>query len=95
VTTNRRLYFNLTLQAGEVAILDFSNPQNVTFTSNLRGNLLGTILRGSSSDFFLAPGANSVSLFIAGNTDGNTAASMSWREAFHSIDGAIPTHALP
>jgi len=94
-TTGRALYFNLVLLAGETAVLDFSNPQNTTFVSNFRGDLLSTILRGSTFDFFLAPGQNSISLFIAGTTDGNTAAGMSWRETFHSIDGAIPAHALP
>jgi hypothetical protein len=94
-TTGKSLWFNLTLLAGEMAVLDFSDQLNVTFESNVRGNLLGTILPGSSLDFFLQPNQNSISLFIGGSTDGNTAASLSWRENHHSLDGAIPMRLLP
>lgn len=89
-TTGKSIWFNLTLIAGETAVFDFSNPTNVSFTSNLRGNILGTILPGSDLDFFLLPGANNVSLFIAGTVNANTAASLYWRKAQHSIDSAIP-----
>lgn len=88
-TTGRVIYFNLVLQAGEVAVLDFADPQNVQFSSNFRPNLLSTILPGSNIDWFLMPGANSVSLFIAGAVNVNTAAVIAWRNTYHSIDSAI------
>ena len=87
-TTGDALYFNLTLQAGEVAYLDLT-PGAIRFWSNARSNLLGTILPGSNlATFRLVPGANSVGLFVAGTTDANTAAWAYWRKAHHSIDGA-------
>ena len=95
ISTNRSVYFDLTLNAGEIATLDFSDPLNVTFSSNFRPNLLGALLPGSNFDFFLQPGANSISLFIAGTTDGNTAAVISWRNAHHGIDGARAARLLP
>lgn len=88
-TTGAVLYFNLTLLAGETAVLDFSNPNSVTFSSNFRANLLSAILPGSSLNFFLAPGENKISVFIAGTTDGNTAATARWKPAYHAIDGAL------
>jgi hypothetical protein len=73
-TTGAGLYFNLTLQAGEVATLDLSQD-NVTFVSNLagRGNMLGTI--ASSSDvqsWKLQSGDNVVLVKFSGSTNGNT-----------------------
>ena len=88
-STDKKIDFNLKLNGGEIAILDFSNPQNVQFYSNQRSNLLGTIMAGSDLDFFLRYGINNISLLIAGSVNVNTAASMSWRNTYHSIDGAL------
>lgn len=87
ITTGDTIYFNLTLNSGEVAILDLT-PGAIRFYSNFRANLLNTILPGSNlATFRLTPGANTISLFIAGTTDANTAAWMYWRKPHHSIDG--------
>lgn len=67
-TTGRAIYFSLTLNAGETAVLDLT-PDNVSFVSDFQGNILSTILPGSQqSDFFLQAGANSISLFAASST---------------------------
>lgn len=87
--TGRAIYFNLTLNAGEIAVLDFSDPQNVQFSSNFRANLLGTILAGSNLDWFLMPGANAITLFVAGSVNINTAAVVAWRNTYHAIDSAL------
>ena len=76
LTTNMAIYFNYTLLAGEVAVLqlDGSSP---TFTSNYFGNILGKILPGSNTiNFGLNPGANDISCYIAGTTSGTTAIEM-------------------
>lgn len=87
-TTGDAIYFNLTLQTGEVAYLDLT-PGAIRFYSNFRSNLLGAILPGSDlATWRLVKGANNVGLFIGGTTDGNTAAWVYWRKAHHSIDGA-------
>ena len=87
-TTGDALHFNLTLLAGEVAYLDLT-PGAIRFSSNFRPNLLGAILPGSSlATWRLIPGANTVGLFVAGTTDGNTAAWAYWRKPHWSLDGA-------
>ncbi len=88
-STGRSIFFNLTLNTGEIAVLDFSDPQNVQFGSNFRPNLLSTILAGSNLDFFVMPGANSISLFIAGSVAAPTGAVISWRNTYHAIDSAL------
>lgn len=86
-TTGDAIYFNLTLNSGEVAYLDLT-PGAIRFWSNFRTNLLNTILAGSNlATFKLLSGANVVSLFVGGTTDANTAAWMYWRKPHHSIDG--------
>lgn len=86
-TTGDVIYFSLTLHAGEIAFLDLT-PGAIRFYSNFRSSLLNTILPGSNlATFRLVPGANSISLFIAGTTDGNTAAWAYWRKPHHAIDG--------
>lgn len=86
-TTGDAIYFNLTLLSGEVAYLDLT-PGAIRFYSNFRANLISTILPGSNlATFGLMPGANSISVFVGGTTDGNTAAWMYWRRAHWSLDG--------
>lgn len=73
-TTDDVIYFsNLTLIDGEVATLDLS-PGNVSFTSNLRGNLISYVASGSNlSTWALYPGSNNISSFMGGTTGANTA----------------------
>jgi hypothetical protein len=89
VTTDETLYFNLTLNAGERAILNLT-PGNIRFYSNFRSNLLGTILPGSSlATFRFTPGTNYISVFVAGTVNANTDVRVRWRETFWNLDGAI------
>lgn len=85
-TTGKAIYFNLTLLTGETAVLDL-NPDNPSFTSTFRGNLINTILAGSNLDLTLLPGDNNMSIFIAGVTTAATAATMTYREQYVSLDG--------
>jgi hypothetical protein len=87
-TTGKSIFFNLTLLAGETAVLDL-NPQRVSFTSSFRGNILNTILPGSNLNWELLPGANNVSAFMYGSTTAATAIVMTWRDQYWSIDGAV------
>lgn len=67
-TTGRAIYLNLTLNVGEIATLVFT-PDNLSFTSDFRGNIAGTILSGSNeAGFFLQPGANVISALSANTT---------------------------
>jgi carbohydrate binding protein with CBM4/9 domain/cortical protein marker for cell polarity len=88
-STGEALYFNLTLNAGERAILNLT-PGRISFGSNFRPNLLGTILPGSAlATFRLVPGSNAVSVFIAGTTNPSTSITVKWRDAHLAIDSAI------
>jgi hypothetical protein len=85
-TTGKAIWFNnLTLQAGETAILDL-RPGMVKFTSDWRGNIL-KYLPGSDFDFFLIPGSNNISLYMTG-TSAATKAYMSYKNRYWSIDAA-------
>lgn len=82
-TTNRAIYLNLTLNAGETATLVFT-PDNLSFTSTFRGNIAGSILPGSNTaDFFLQPGANSIAFLSASST---VTATLFYRPAYVSLD---------
>lgn len=82
-TTNRAIYFNLTLNAGETATLVFQ-PDDLSFTSDFQGNIAGTILPGSNeADFFLQRGANTISVFSANST---VVATLHYRPTYTSLD---------
>lgn len=92
VTTGKVIYLNLTLLAGEVATLNLSDPTGYTFISSFRGNILNTIVAGSSpSDFTLPSGNSSIVFFMTGST-GASGVSLLWRNAHHSLDGGIPVN---
>lgn len=83
VTTGRALYFDLTLNAGESAVLTL-NPRQLAFVSSWRGDIMGSILSGSNeADFFVQPGPNVFSLFAA---DSSITAIIRWRRAFAHMD---------
>lgn len=87
-TTGRSIFFNnLTLLAGETAVLDL-NPERITFTSSWRGNLLNYILSGSNLDFPLVPGDNNISAYMTGTTAAS-AITMIYRDRYLSLDGAV------
>jgi len=82
-TTNRAIYLNLTLNTGETATLVLQ-PDNLSFISDFQGNIASTILPGSNpADFFLQPGANTISFFSASST---VVATLHYRPAFVSLD---------
>lgn len=82
-TTNRRLYFNYTINAGETAILRLE-PGNLSFQSDWRGDIGSLILPGSDqSDFFVGPGENVISTFAA---DATVEATLLWSPAYASLD---------
>jgi len=67
-TTNKSIYLNLTLNAGEVATLIFT-PDNLSFTTTFQVNVASAILPGSNTaEFYLNPGANSFATFAAVST---------------------------
>lgn len=83
-TTNRSVFFNLTLTVGETVTMVFQ-PDNLSFVSTFQGDVANTILPGSSeADFFLQPGANAISFFAA---DSTVVAAMWWKPAYASLDG--------
>jgi hypothetical protein len=88
-TTGKSIFFNLTLLAGETAVLNL-DPTNFSFVSSFRGNLLasGAILPGSNLNFELMPGINNVSAFMYGSTTAATAIVMTWRDQYNALDGA-------
>lgn len=82
-TTNRAIYLNLTISAGETVELVFQ-PDNLSFTSDFQGNIAGAILGGSNeADFFLQPGANSIA-FLSGSS--TVTATLVWRPTYASMD---------
>lgn len=83
------IYFSLTLNSGEKATLDLT-PGAISFVSTSRGNILNTISVASDlAGFRLLPGSNTISVFIAGTTDSNTAVTMRWRPQYWAVDDAV------
>jgi hypothetical protein len=87
-TTGKAIYFNLTMLVGETAYLVL-DPNGVRFWSVFRGNLMSTILPGSDLDFFLVPGSNNISAYYSSGTTAGSYISMTWKDQYHSIDGAV------
>lgn len=85
-TTGAAIYFNYTINAGEVATLTL-DPTNVTFTSTFQGNILSTILPGSQQALFsLQPGANVISFFAA---DASVTAVIQSQIAYTNLNKAL------
>lgn len=87
LTTGDLLLFNLTLLASEVAILDFTQSR-VSFSSNFRPNLLSTILPGSSYNFRLHRGVNTLIAFGT-TSSGATFIDMRHKPAYASLDDTL------
>lgn len=82
-TTGRSIFLNYTINAGETARFVFQ-PDNLFFQSDFVGNLASKILPGSSeSDFFLAPGANTISFYAA---DSSVVATLTWHSQYLNLD---------
>jgi len=90
-STGKTIAFNgLTLQTGEWIGLSF-DPLNLKFRSGWKGrdNLMRYVIAGSDyGDFYLTPGANSLSLFMT-DKDANTNAVAFWTPQFWGLDGAL------
>lgn len=88
-TTGRAVHFNnLTVVPGEIGTLNL-DPQNLTFTSTLQGNIINKIAPGSNeADFFLQPGANSISFLAEATT---VTVTMSWMPANNSLGDFVYT----
>jgi hypothetical protein len=87
-TTGKAIYFNLTLLAGETATLNL-DPKRLSFVSSFRGSIWSTILPGSSLDWPLQPGANSVSTFMYGSTSAATSISMILADQHLALETAV------
>lgn len=87
-TTGKAIYFNLTLNAGEIATLNL-DPQHLSFKSSFRGNIMSTILPGSDLNFMLQPGSNNISAYLYGGTSAASGVIMVWKDQYWSIDGAV------
>lgn len=86
-TTGDVLYFNLTMISGETAVL--RTGLSPTFTSNLRGDILPTIIAPSNpARFRLVPGVNHIYAFVWPAT-GNTTISMRYRRSYASLDQIV------
>ncbi len=82
-TTGRAIYFNLTLNAGETAILNF-DPRALSFLSDFQGDIASSILSGSNTaDFFVQPGANVVTFLSASST---ITVLMRWHNQYASLN---------
>lgn len=84
LTTGDYLYFNLSLQPEEEAVLQLT-PGRRTFRSSYRGNIFGAILGGSNlASWRLMPGTNDLSFF---SDSDNLTVSCYWRPRHTSVDG--------
>lgn len=83
---NKTIYFkNLTLLAGEIAVLDL-NPENISFKSSMRGNIYNTILSGSNLDLYLQHGSNDISVLMIGTTAASEIVGY-WQQMHWGLDG--------
>lgn len=83
-TTNTGVYFNYTLLGGEQAHLVLQ-PGARSFQSNVRGNVINTILPGSNlATLNLLPGTNYISFFADNDS---LEVSLYWTTRSWSIDG--------
>lgn len=83
-TTGRIVAFgSLALVANETLTIDF-DPTRLSVTSDIRGPLASPFITGSQeSDFFLAPGRNTMSLLVGSSS---AQASLRWRPTVASLD---------
>lgn len=85
LTTNQVISFNLLVLPGETLTLDLT-PGRKTFTSNLRGDLSGTILPGGNlSTFRLIFGDNQINIFIDLASGADATAFVYWVPALASL----------
>ena len=87
LTTGASIYLNLTMSAGETAVLNL-DPKNVTFVSSFQGNIISKILPGSqTTNFLLQKGSNTILFFAASST---VTAVLQWQIGYLNLSDAIP-----
>jgi len=83
-STKDDVYFNLTLQPGEIVTLDMSGEASISMTSSFSQNLISKVLETSNlATFRLLPGANNITTF---STDTTASVTMQWKKRHWSID---------
>jgi len=86
LTTNRYIFFNYTMLAGETAVLDLT-PTGISLQSDFQGDISRTVQPGSyESDFYLAKGNNDISV-LTSTLDMQI--TMYWDMCFSSISNAV------
>lgn len=85
-TSNKHLYFDLTINAGETITLDL-RPKFLSAISDFRGNVLGTILGGSNrSEMYILRGNN---VWGALSSDSTVTITLYWDINLDSVSDAI------
>ena len=85
-TTGARLWFNVALLAGETLTIDCDN---LTITSNWRGNMLSGLIPGSNfGGFYLVSGDNVISTLILDGGAG-TSAVIKWTTQYDTLAEAL------
>lgn len=86
-TTGKVVYLSYSIQAGETVTLDCA-PGSRSIISSWLGKVWYGIMRGSElSEFYLAPGANKISVYISAGS-GAPVANMTWKNTHWGIDGS-------
>lgn len=86
-STDHRMYYNLTVQAGETVTLDLANSQK-KLTSDWRGVITDNPLKNSDVvNWHLLRGANTVATFITGTVT-SVVALLHWVPRYWSADGS-------
>lgn len=86
-TTQKGLYFDLTMQVGEIVTITTDPVFGLSAYSNVQGNISGKILPGSNSaDFLLQTGANVIAMLADSAT---VTATMTWWNRYNTLPGAI------
>lgn len=87
-TSGDVLYLDVDLLAGETLTIDL-RPGTRSLTSSFRGNLLGSIVPGSTlATWRLLPGDNRVSLFVDDET-ATASATIAWYTRYWSLDDVL------
>lgn len=84
-TTGKSIYFDLSINAGEVITIRTS-ASGTTVTSSFRNDITNTIIRGSSPDLSLRVGPNNISFFAANST---VTALLTYQTSFQSTDDLV------
>jgi hypothetical protein len=91
-TTGKLIQFNSSgpfIATGGVATLQPGGPDGLSFTSNLFGNIINALAKGSDfTDFNLKPGTNYLGALFATAPDANNYVQISYQNKYWSFDAA-------